>query len=124
MMDYTTDPSNRGTTGIFSLEKRDWDASMGEKVGIKSDIFPPCLETGTLMGTVTQNTALGAGIYPSLKVAAQTLVTWDKTYTPNIEHVVRYEELKTQWQDIYKNQLSLSRQRTHTKYMESPRDLK
>ena len=48
-----TDQSNGGTTGIFSLEKRDWVAEMARKVGIKDDIFPPVLEVGTLMGSVT-----------------------------------------------------------------------
>lgn len=48
-----TDPSNGGTTGIFSLKERDWVSSMARKVGIKDDIFPPTLEVGTLMGSVT-----------------------------------------------------------------------
>jgi len=48
-----TDPSNGGTTGIFSLKNRDWVSEMATKVGIKDDIFPPTLEVGTLMGSVT-----------------------------------------------------------------------
>lgn len=48
-----TNPSNGGTTGIFSLKSRDWVSDMAKKVGIKDDIFPPVLETGTLMGSVT-----------------------------------------------------------------------
>jgi autoinducer 2 (AI-2) kinase len=48
------DPSNGGTTGIFSLASRKWDKSMATKVGIKEDIFPEVLETGTVMGNVTQ----------------------------------------------------------------------
>ncbi|MDA7848276.1 autoinducer-2 kinase [Sulfurospirillum sp.] len=48
-----TDPSNGGTTGIFSLKQRDWVSDMATKVGIKDDIFPPALEVGTLMGNVT-----------------------------------------------------------------------
>jgi len=48
-----TDPSNGGTTGIFSLKNRDWVSDMAKKVGIKDDIFPPTLEVGTLMGSVT-----------------------------------------------------------------------
>ena len=48
-----TDPSNGGTTGIFSLKNRDWVSDMATKVGIKDDIFPPTLEVGTLMGSVT-----------------------------------------------------------------------
>ncbi|MBE0491986.1 MAG: autoinducer-2 kinase [Sulfurospirillum sp.] len=47
------EPSNAGTTGIFSLEKRVWAYDMASKVGIKSDIFPAVLETGTLIGNVT-----------------------------------------------------------------------
>ena len=63
-----TDPSNGGTTGIYSLNKRDWDASMAEKVGIKADIFPPSLEPGTVMGSVTVNAAELTGLSTSTKV--------------------------------------------------------
>ena len=49
-----TDPSNGGTTGIFSLKNRDWVSSMASKVGIKDDIFPPCYEVGTIIGTVNE----------------------------------------------------------------------
>ncbi len=63
-----TDPSNGGTTGIFSLNKRDWDTSMADKVGIKSNIFPPTLETGTLMGIVTQKASKETGLATSTKV--------------------------------------------------------
>ena len=47
-----SDPSNGGTTGIFSLENRDWVSEMATKVGIKDDIFPPCYEVGTIIGNV------------------------------------------------------------------------
>jgi len=63
-----TDPSNGGTTGIYSLNKRDWDASMAEKVGIKADIFPPSLEPGTVIGNVTVNAAELTGLSTSTKV--------------------------------------------------------
>ena len=63
-----TDPSNGGTTGIYSLNKRDWDTSMAEKVGIKADIFPPSLEPGTVMGTVTVEAAALTGLSTSTKV--------------------------------------------------------
>jgi len=48
-----TDPSNGGTTGIFSLKERNWVSSMASKVGIKDDIFPLVLEVGTVMGSVS-----------------------------------------------------------------------
>jgi autoinducer 2 (AI-2) kinase len=57
-----TDPSNGGTTGIFSLEKRDWSADMAEQVGLKTNIFPPVLETGTVMGNVTEKAAKETGL--------------------------------------------------------------
>jgi autoinducer 2 (AI-2) kinase len=63
-----TDPSNGGTTGIFSLKNRDWSPSMAEKVGIKSNIFPPTLETGTLMGSVTKEASKATGLSTSTKV--------------------------------------------------------
>ncbi len=50
-----SDPSNGGTAGIFSLEKRDWVASMASKVGIKDDIFPKTFEVGTVIGNVTNS---------------------------------------------------------------------
>ena len=63
-----TDPSNGGTTGIYSLKKRDWEPSMAEKVEIKADIFPPSLESGTVMGTATQKASEQTGLAPSTKV--------------------------------------------------------
>jgi len=63
-----TDPSNGGTTGIFSLEKRTWSVEMAEKVGIKTNIFPPVLETGTAMGTVTSKAAAETGLSTSTVV--------------------------------------------------------
>jgi len=63
-----TDPSNGGTTGIYSLHKRDWEPAMAEKVGLKSDIFPPSLEPGTVMGTVTQEASKETGLSTSTKV--------------------------------------------------------
>ncbi|MEA3314394.1 MAG: autoinducer-2 kinase [Campylobacterota bacterium] len=52
------DPSNAGTTGIFNLKKRDWKKSMMDKIGLKSNIFPPCLETGTVILTVSNKETL------------------------------------------------------------------
>lgn len=63
-----TDPSNGGTTGIFSLEKRTWSENMAKKVGIKTDIFPPVLETGTAMGKVTSRASEETGLSTSTLV--------------------------------------------------------
>ena len=63
-----TDPSNGGTTGIYSLEERDWSPEMAKKVGIKADIFPPSLEPGTVMGDVTEKAAKETGLATNTKV--------------------------------------------------------
>ncbi len=63
-----TDPSNGGTTGIFSLKDRTWDKSMASKVGIKDDIFCPCLEVGTVIGNVTELASIQTGLSTSTKV--------------------------------------------------------
>lgn len=49
-----TDPSNGGTTGIFSLDSREWMPSMAKKVGIVDDIFPEPYEDGTIIGYVSE----------------------------------------------------------------------
>jgi len=48
-----SDPSNAGTTGIFSLTTRQWDRTMATKLDIKDDIFPPVYETGTQIGEIS-----------------------------------------------------------------------
>ncbi|WP_321777702.1 autoinducer-2 kinase [Sulfurimonas sp.] len=63
-----TDPSNGGTTGIFSLKNRDWVSGMADKVGIKSDIFPKVLEVGTLMGNVSEEASKLTGLTCKTKV--------------------------------------------------------
>ncbi len=63
-----TDPSNGGTTGIFSLKNRDWMPAMAKKVGLKDDIFPKVLEVGTLMGSVTQMASKESGLSTNTKV--------------------------------------------------------
>ncbi len=50
----TTDPSNGGTSGIYSLKNRDWLPMMATKIGIRNDIFPPSFESGHPLGTITQ----------------------------------------------------------------------
>jgi autoinducer 2 (AI-2) kinase len=57
-----TDPSNGGTTGIFSLKERSWQSDMAERVGLKSDIFPPVLEVGSVMGGVTKAASQESGL--------------------------------------------------------------
>jgi len=57
-----TDPSNGGTSGIFSLSRRDWDTSMATKVDIKDNIFPKVYETGEKIGGVTKDVSETTGL--------------------------------------------------------------
>ena len=63
-----TDPSNGGTSGIFSLKQRDWLPEMAKKVNLKDDIFPPCIETGTLMGNITKKASNQTNLSTNTKV--------------------------------------------------------
>ncbi|MDX9756860.1 MAG: autoinducer-2 kinase [Sulfurimonas sp.] len=63
-----TDPSNGGTTGIFSLKNRDWVSEMAKRVGLKDDIFPKVLEVGTLMGSVIKEACVVSGLSTNTKV--------------------------------------------------------
>ena len=63
-----TDPSNGGTTGIFSLENRDWVSEMATKVGIKDNIFPPCYEVGTIIGDVNEKASNETNLSMNTKV--------------------------------------------------------
>jgi len=63
-----TDPSNGGTTGIFSLLKRDWMADMATRARLKESIFPKVLEVGALMGNVTQAASKETGLSTFTKV--------------------------------------------------------
>ncbi|WP_076414603.1 autoinducer-2 kinase [Shewanella sp. UCD-KL12] len=57
-----TDPSNAGTTGIFSLASRNWAPEMAKEVGLNPAIFPPVVETGTKIGEVTAQAARDSGL--------------------------------------------------------------
>ncbi|KXL54247.1 autoinducer 2 kinase LsrK [Anaerotignum neopropionicum] len=58
----TAEPSNGCTTGIFDLSKRDWLPEIAEKCGLKSDIFPPVYESGTVIGEVSRECAARTGL--------------------------------------------------------------
>ena len=57
-----SEPSNAGTSGVFSLETRQWVPEMAKKVGLKDDIFPPVYESGTIIGEVTQKASEETGL--------------------------------------------------------------
>ena len=56
------EPSNGSTTGIFDLKKRTWDSKIAEKCGLRSDIFPPVCECGTVVASVNSKGAKETGL--------------------------------------------------------------
>jgi len=63
-----TDPSNGGTSGIYSLENRDWIPQMASIVGLKDNIFPPTFQTGEVVGNVTLKASKEIGLSIKTKV--------------------------------------------------------
>ncbi len=66
----TSEPSNGCTTGIFDLSERTWNTSIAEKVGLRSDIFPPVVECGNIIGKVNTNGAAETGLKKGTTVVA------------------------------------------------------
>ena len=64
----SVEPSNSGTTGIFSLKNRSWDTSMASEINIKDNIFPPSVESGKVISTVTSKASLETGLHTNTKV--------------------------------------------------------
>jgi autoinducer 2 (AI-2) kinase len=60
--EIASDPSNAGTTGIFSLGTRRWAPEMNRELGLRDDIFPPVYESGTQIGAVTRAAAEQTGL--------------------------------------------------------------
>lgn len=63
-----SDPSNAGTTGIFSLKNRIWSQEMASKLGLKDDIFCPIYEVGTPIGNVIDKASQETGLSTSTKI--------------------------------------------------------
>jgi len=63
-----SEPSNAGTSGVFSLEKRTWMPEMAKALELKDDIFPPVFETGEVIGEVTFEISKLTGLTTSTKV--------------------------------------------------------
>jgi autoinducer 2 (AI-2) kinase len=57
-----SDPSNAGTTGLYSLAKRDWMPEAMRQAGMRDDIFPESVEPGTVIGHVTDKAAGETGL--------------------------------------------------------------
>lgn len=57
-----SEPSNSGTTGIYSLKRRDWESSFASRVGLRDDIFPKTFESSEVIGEVTKKAQEETGL--------------------------------------------------------------
>ncbi|OON85062.1 autoinducer-2 kinase [Oribacterium sp. C9] len=62
------EPSNGSTSGLMDLRTRNWDPSILERCGLKTDIFPEVRESGTIAGEVSENAASETGLTAGTKV--------------------------------------------------------
>ena len=65
-----SEPSNGCTTGLFDLEKRDWDPSILQRLGLQHDILPDTVECGTVVAEVSRKGAADTGLHPGTPVVA------------------------------------------------------
>lgn len=65
-----SDPSNAGTTGLLSLATRDWNRSALEMLDMPTDILPPIVEPGSVIGKLTDKAAAETGLRQGTLIVA------------------------------------------------------
>jgi autoinducer 2 (AI-2) kinase len=60
--EHATDPSNACTTGLLSLAERSWAPELAGRWGLRTDLLPPVLEPGTVLGKVRDEPAEATGL--------------------------------------------------------------
>ena len=60
--EFVTDPSLGSSSGMFELAERDWSERVLELCGLDRSIFPPVINSGTVIGGVTDAAAVETGL--------------------------------------------------------------
>ncbi|MEY4504276.1 MAG: hypothetical protein RL154_569 [Pseudomonadota bacterium] len=60
--EFSSEPSNAGTSGLFGLEKRTWEPELAKTLNVSKDFFPNCFESGTAIGKVAKEAASESGL--------------------------------------------------------------
>jgi autoinducer 2 (AI-2) kinase len=68
--EHVTDPSLGSSSGMFDLAARDWSDRVLEICGLERPLFPPIVDCGTVVGSVTAAAAQGTGLPEGLPVVA------------------------------------------------------
>jgi autoinducer 2 (AI-2) kinase len=59
---FVTDPSLGSSSGMFDLEARAWSERILDLCGLEQELFPPVVESGTIVGEVTAGAARETGL--------------------------------------------------------------
>ena len=81
-----------------------WPQILADVTGKKVKI--PKVKEATSLGCAMA-AGVGVGIYASIKQAADSIVSWEKEYQPNMDNYVKYQALKDKWIQVYEQQLKL-----------------
>ena len=65
---FITDPSLGSSSGMFDLGRRDWSDRILEICGLDRGVFPPVVDPGTVVGSVTPDAAQAIGLRPGTPV--------------------------------------------------------
>src|SRR5918911_50638 len=65
-----SEPSDASATLLYDLEADGWSPAVIEALGLRKDFFPPLLASGTVVGTLTRETAGSLGLPAGPPVAA------------------------------------------------------
>jgi autoinducer 2 (AI-2) kinase len=67
---FVTDPSLGSSSGMFELADREWSDRVLELCGLDRSVFPPVVEPGTVVGTITAEAAAATGLREGTPVVA------------------------------------------------------
>lgn len=67
---FATDASLGSSSAMFDLAERDWSDRVLEICGLERDLFPPVVESGTVVGAVTPEAAAATGLRAGTPVVA------------------------------------------------------
>jgi len=81
-----------------------WPQILSDVTGC--EVVVPKVKEATALGAAMA-AGVGAGVYKDLKTAAKEIIVWEKTFKPNLENKKIYDDIKQNWQKIYKKELKL-----------------
>ncbi len=64
------EPSNGSTTGLFRLASRTWNPEINQRCGLRTDLFPPVKECGTVIGKTMAGLQPSTGLPEGIPVVA------------------------------------------------------